>query len=67
MNPPLTKYENFRQNPNQTAEIVYFLTERDSQITIREDKSLCISLSRKGEFPIKLITPTMSNTFLAFS
>jgi hypothetical protein len=36
---------------SQTAELVYFITERDSKVKILEDKSLCISLSRKGEFP----------------
>jgi hypothetical protein len=42
---------------------------------IREDKFLCISpvhtsgtygLSRKGEFPVKLITPFITSVFSAF-
>jgi hypothetical protein len=34
---------------------------------ITEDKSLCISLSRKGEVPIEPITSLISITFSAIS
>jgi len=52
---------------SQTAELVYFITERDSKVKILEDKSLCISLSRKGEFPVKSIVSSIIIAFSAFS
>jgi hypothetical protein len=34
------------RNPNEILEILYFLPERDSQVIIKEDKSLCKHLLR---------------------
>jgi hypothetical protein len=55
------------QNPKLQILIIKFIPFLVLAKLAMEDKSLCISLSRKGELPLKSIISLITTTFSAIS